>query len=130
AEKELQTVQFIKKQLARPDSVLFKVKKNNTSFGKEKGIFALTAVNNNQFMFTSTVTDAVINKEESPRHSRLFNAELRNGTLENIEPVIIQGIDSSLNQGAASISANKKTLYFTQWKKENGKNVSSIYYSS
>jgi len=130
AEKELQTVQFIKKQLARPDSVLFKVKKNNTSFGKEKGIFALTAVNNNQFMFTSTVTDAVINKEESPRHSRLFSAELRNGTLENIEPVIIQGIDSSLNQGAASISANKKTLYFTQWKKENGKNVSSIYYSS
>jgi outer membrane protein OmpA-like peptidoglycan-associated protein len=125
----LQTVQFIKKQLARPDSVLFKVKKNNTSFGKEKGIFALTAVNSNQFMFTSTITDAVIKKEESPRHSRLFYGELRNGILDNIEPIIIQGIDSSLNQGTASISPDNKTLYFTQWKKENGKNVSSIYYS-
>jgi len=130
AEKELQTIQFIKMQLARPDSVLFQVKKNNTSFGKEKGIFALTAVNNNQFMFTSTVTDAITNKGESPRHSRLFYAELRNGVLDNIEPVIIQGVDSSLSQGAASISSDKKTLYFTQWKKENGRNVSAIYYST
>ena len=130
AEKELQTIKFIKKQLARPDSVLFHVKKNNTSFGKEKGIFALTAVNSSQFMFTSTVTDALINKEENSRHSRLFYAELRNGILDNIVPVTIQGIDSSFNQGAASISADKKILYFTQWKKENGKNVSSIYYST
>ncbi|HEY5969576.1 MAG TPA: OmpA family protein [Chitinophagaceae bacterium] len=130
AERELQTIQFIKKQLARPDSVLFQVKKNNTTFGKEKGIFALTAVNNNQFMFTSTVTDAVINMEENPRHSRLFHAELNNGILDNVMPVTIQGVDSSLSQGAASISPDKKILYFTQWKKENGKNVSSIYYST
>jgi hypothetical protein len=34
-------------------------------------------------MFTSTVTDGAINKEESPRHSRLFYAELKNGVLEN-----------------------------------------------
>ena len=39
-------------------------------------------------------------------------------------------MDSSLSQGAASISPDKKILYFTQWKKENGKNVSSIYYSN
>jgi outer membrane protein OmpA-like peptidoglycan-associated protein len=81
-------------------------------------------------MFTSTVTDALTNKEENSRHSRLFYAELRNGILDNIVPVTIQGIDSSFNQGAASISADKKILYFTQWKKENGKNVSSIYYST
>ena len=130
AEKELRTIQFIKTQLARPDSVLFQVKKNHTSFGKEKGIFALTAVNDNQYIFTSTVTDAVNNKEESSNHSRLFYATLNNGVLENVEPVTLSGIDASLNQGAASISADKKILYFTQWKKENGKNISSIYYST
>jgi len=130
AEKELQTIQFIKKQLARPDSILFQVKKNHTSFGKEKGIFALTAVNSSQFMFTSTVTDAVINQQESPRHSRLFYAEHNNGILDDIELVTIKGIDSSLSQGAACISPDKKVLYFTQWKKENGKNVSSICYST
>src|SRR6187402_719748 len=115
AEKELQTIQFIKKQLARPDSVLFKVKKNNTSFGKEKGIFALTAANSSQFIFTSTVTDGVINIEENPRHSRLFYGELRNGVLENTAPIIIHGVDSSLSQGGASISPDKKILYFTEW---------------
>lgn len=130
AEKELQTIQFIKKQLARPDSVLFKVKKNSTSFGKEKGIFALTAANSSQFMFTSTVIDAVTDQHESPNHSRLFFAEFKNGVLDNIEPVIIKELDSSFSQGAASISPDKRVLYFTQWKKVNGKNLSSIFYST
>ena len=130
AEKELQTIQFIKSQSARADSVLFRVKKNSTSFGKEKGIFALTSLNDNQFIFTSTVADPVINNEESSNHSRLFYATLNNDVLENVEPVVIAGIDVSLNQGAACISADKKNLYFTQWKKENGKNISSIYFST
>ena len=130
AEKELQTIQFIKTQLARPDSVLFQVKKNTTSFGKEKGIFALTAADNNQFIFTSTVADPIVNKEESSNHSRLFYATVSDGVLENVQPVKINGIDASLNQGAASINADKKILYFTQWKKENGRNISSIYYST
>ena len=129
AEKELETIQFIKAQLARPDSILFQVKKNSTSFGKEKGIFALTSVNGNQFIFTSTVSDAAINKDESSNHSRLFYATLNNGVLEGVEPVTIDGLDASFNQGAASVSPDKKILYFTQWKKENGKNISSIYYS-
>lgn len=130
AEKELQTIQFIKTQLARPDSVLFQVKKNTTSFGKEKGIFALTAVDDNQFIFTSTVADPVVKKEESSNHSRLFYGTVNDGVLENVQPLQINGMDASLNQGAASLSADKKILYFTQWKKENGKNISSIYYST
>ncbi|HET6766062.1 MAG TPA: flagellar motor protein MotB, partial [Chitinophagaceae bacterium] len=130
AEKELQTIQFIKAQLARPDSVLFQVKKNTTSFSKEKGIFALTAADNNQFIFTSTVADPTVNKEESSNHSRLFYAAVNDGVLENVQPVKISGTDASFNQGAASLSADKKILYFTQWKKENGKNISSIFYST
>ncbi len=130
AEKELQTIQFIKTQLARPDSVLFKVKKNTTSFSKEKGIFALSAADNNRFIFTSTVADPMVNKDESSNHSRLFYATVNDGVLENVEPVKINGIDASLNQGAASLSADKKVLYFTQWRKENGKNISSIYFST
>ena len=129
AEKELETIRFIKAQLARPDSILFQVKKNSTSFGKEKGIFALSTVNGNHVIFTSTITDGAINKEESSNHSRLFYATLENGVLENVELVTIDGIDASFNQGAASLSPDKKILYFTQWKKENGKNISSIYYS-
>src|SRR5207249_2321626 len=35
---------------------------------------------------------------------------------------------TSDNQGAASISANGNRIYFTQWKKENGRIASTIYY--
>src|SRR5258705_1306346 len=45
AEKELQTVQFIRQQLARPDSVLFTIKKTQNNFSHEKGIFALNNIN-------------------------------------------------------------------------------------
>jgi OOP family OmpA-OmpF porin len=129
ADKELQTIRFIKEQLSRPDTIYYKIKKNHTDLGNEKGIFALTSLQTNQFIFTSTVTDPVINKEESPNHSRLFIAALNDGILKNSEPLKIDGVDASINQGAATISVDKKTLYFTQWKKENGKNISSIYYS-
>jgi outer membrane protein OmpA-like peptidoglycan-associated protein/tetratricopeptide (TPR) repeat protein len=129
AEKELQTVQFIRQQLARPDSILFTIKKTQNNFSHEKGIFALNNINGNYFLFTSTATNSVVANGENQYHSRLFSATLNNGTLENAVQVTIDGVDTKLNQGAACISADKNILYFTQWKKENGKNISSIYYS-
>ncbi len=130
AEKELQTIQFIKKQVTRPDTGLYQIKKTNTSFGTEKGMFAPTRINGNQFLFTSTETDSAVIAGVNPFHSRLFYATLENGSLKGIKPITIQGTDASLNQGAACISANRNFLYFTQWKKENGKNISSIYYAT
>jgi hypothetical protein len=43
AEKEKQTIQFIKSQVTRPDSMLYRIKKINTVSGTEKGIFASSA---------------------------------------------------------------------------------------
>jgi Tol biopolymer transport system component len=47
-----------------------------------------------------------------------------------MEPIIVEGADASVNQGAASVSTDGKHLYFTQWKKENGNVLSSIYLSA
>jgi len=129
AEKELRTVQFIRQQLTRADTILFTIKKTQNNFSQEKGIFALNNINGSYFLFTSTTADAAVRKGENPYHSRLFSATLNNGVLENAVQVTIDGVDTKLNQGAASVSADKNILYFTQWKKENGKNISSIYYS-
>jgi OmpA-OmpF porin, OOP family len=126
--KEKQTLQFIKSELSRPDSVLYRIQKINTAFG-DKGVFAPVAVNENLYLFTSTQTDSVA-ANINPHHNRLFNSMLTTEGLQNIEPVVIESIDSSFNQGAASISPGGKHLYFTQWKKENGQIVSSIYFSS
>jgi OmpA-OmpF porin, OOP family len=128
AVQEKQTLQFIRTQLSKPDSVLYHIQKINTAFG-DKGVFAPVSVNENQYLFTSTQTDSVA-ANINPYHNRLFNSMLTTDGLQNIEPVVIESIDSSSNQGAASISRDGMHLYFTQWKKENGQTVSSIYFST
>ncbi|MDP9230997.1 MAG: OmpA family protein, partial [Bacteroidota bacterium] len=130
AKKELETIQFIKSQVARPDSILYHIQKINTSFETEKGVFAPVATTGNQFLITSTQTDSVVTAGINPFHNRLFYSTLTDGNLQNIEAVTIEGIDASLNQGAASISANGNYLYFTQWKKEKSQTNSSVYYST
>lgn len=126
--KEKQTLQFIKAQLSKPGSVLYRIQKINTAIG-DKGVFAPVAVSGNQYLFTSTQTASAA-ANGNPYHNRLFNSMLTNDSFQNIQPVVIESIDSSLNQGTASISADGMHLYFTQWKKENGKTISSIYFSN
>jgi OOP family OmpA-OmpF porin len=130
AKKELQTLTFIQEQLARPDSILFKIQKLDIANSNEKGAFAPAFVNGNQFLISSTQADSVQVNGVNPNHSRLFSATLNNGSLEAMEPIAIPASDPMTNQGAASISADGKYLYFSQWKKEKGQTVSSIYYST
>ena len=127
AGKEKETLNYILQQLARPDSILYSVQKLNASGSVEKGIFAPAVYSGNQFLITSTQTDSVKVNGVNPFHSRLFSATYQTGSLESISPVIIASIDSAKNQGAASLSANGKHLYFTEWTKINGSTVSSIY---
>jgi OmpA-OmpF porin, OOP family len=129
AAKELDILRFIKSQLARPDSVLYNIKKINTSFGTQKGVYAPVSMMDNQLLITSTQSDSVVKAGINPFHSRLFSVSLSDGGLQNMQPVTIDAVDVSLNQGAASISADGNYLYFTQWKKENGQTISSVYYA-
>jgi len=129
AARELETLRFIKSQLARPDSVLYNFKKINASFGAQKGVYAPASMMGDQLLITSTQSDSIIKTGINPYHSRLFSVSLSEGSLQNMQPVTIDGIDISLNQGAACISASGNYLYFTQWTKENGKARSSVYFA-
>ncbi|HEU0064860.1 MAG TPA: OmpA family protein, partial [Flavisolibacter sp.] len=125
---EKQTLDFVKMQLTKPDSLLYHTQKINTDFG-DKGIYAPSAYSRNQILLTSTQLDHVT-AGANPYHNRLFSSMVSNNDLQNKEPIEFESIDSALNQGAACISADNKHLYFTQWKKENGQSVSSIYISN
>jgi OOP family OmpA-OmpF porin len=130
AEKELQTLSFIQQQLARPDSILFKTQKLDIAGSNEKGAFAPVQVRGNQFLISSTQADSAQVNGVNPYHSRLFYATLNgNGSLEALTRVAIPAPDAISNQGAAAISADGNYLYFSQWKKEKGHTVSSIYYT-
>jgi outer membrane protein OmpA-like peptidoglycan-associated protein/tetratricopeptide (TPR) repeat protein len=130
AEEELQTLQYIQQQLARPDSVLVKTKKINALNSDVKGIFAPVHLSDDQFLFTSTQTDSVQMNGVNPYHSRLFYTVLKSDSLEEMEPVELSSPDPAINQGAASMSADGKFLYFTEWEKEKGQIISSIYFSA
>jgi outer membrane protein OmpA-like peptidoglycan-associated protein/tetratricopeptide (TPR) repeat protein len=126
--KERQTLQFIRTQLSRSDSSMYHIQKITTSIG-DKGIFAPVATSENQYLFTSTQTDSVA-ADINPHHNRLFSSLFTTEGLQNVEPIIMEEIDSSFNQGAASISPDGKHLYFTQWRNENSQELASIYFSN
>ena len=129
AKKELQTLQYIRQQLARPDSVLYHTKKLNMPNSGERGAYALSRLGDNQFLVSSTQTDSVQVNGVNPHHSRLFYATLNNDSLLQVTPVLLTSAGPLDNQGASSISADGNFLYFSQWKIENGQTISSIYYA-
>lgn len=129
AEDEIQRISFIRQQIKRPDSVLYKVQKLDLAGSYEKGLFAPVHVKDGVFLISSTEADSVTEEGVNPYRSRLFYTTIKNGRLEVLEPVTFTNTERLANQGAATLSADGKFLYLTQWKNENGKTVSSIYYS-
>jgi outer membrane protein OmpA-like peptidoglycan-associated protein len=96
----------------------------------QKGVFAPVQLNSNQFLVSSTQTDSVLVNGVNPHHSRLFYATLNNDNLEEMVPLSLATDDQYINQGAATVSADGNYLYFSQWKNNGGKTVSSIYFSA
>jgi OmpA-OmpF porin, OOP family len=127
AGKEKERLGFISQQLVRPDSVLYHLQKIAINSGIETSVYAPRMGGVDQFLVTSTVKDSVTLPGVNPYHNRLFQSVWSNGSLQNLSPVAIEGNDNSLNQGTASLSPDGNTIYFTQWKKENGNSVSAIY---
>jgi len=127
AEKEWQTLQYIRQQLAAGGAGLVNSSKLKTPGSFEKGAFAVRAVSSNKYLISSTKTDTAKVKGVNPHTSRLFYATLKNDSLDQLTPVVLPVAGISDNQGAASYTADGNRIYFTQWKKDKGRIVSNIY---
>lgn len=127
AEQEWATLQYIKKQLVRPDSVLVNIRKLNMPGSYEKGGFAVVPVSRNQYLVSSTTADSPVAKGNNPYNSHLFYAELNNDSLSRITSLALPVPTALTNQGAASVTVDNSRIYFTQWQKMNGRVVSNIY---
>jgi OmpA-OmpF porin, OOP family len=128
AERELQTLQYIRKQMAAAAAGHVNSSKLNTPGSFENGAFAVRAVSGNKYLVSSTKTDSTRVKGVNPNTSRLFYATLKNDSLHQLTPVELPVAGISNNQGVASFTADGLRIYFTQWKKEKGRIVSNIYY--
>lgn len=129
AQQELKTIEFIRQQLARPDALLVKCRKLKAASGYEKGAYAVSHAGGQQYLVSSTRTDKPAADGSNPHYSRLFLATVQNDSLAQLSAVGLPSSAIAENQGAASMSADGRFMYFTQWKKENGKVVSNIFYS-
>lgn len=129
ATRELETIQFIRSQITRPDSVLYSIQKINTSVANSTGSYAPTFAGGDEWLITGTTKDSAVVPGLNPFHNRLFTASMDENGFQQMTPIIINGFDLTLNQGTPSGSPDGQLLYFTQWKKEKGENTSAIYYS-
>jgi outer membrane protein OmpA-like peptidoglycan-associated protein len=127
AEQEWATLEYIKKQLARPDTVLAHIRKLTIPDSYEKGTFAVTPLQGNQYLVSKTKTDSPIVKGYNPNNSHLFKATLENDSLTQVTQLTLSDAGPLINQGAANSNANGNCIYFTQWQKQNGRVVSGIY---
>jgi OmpA-OmpF porin, OOP family len=127
AQKEWETLQFISKQLKRPDTLLVKIRQLNMSGGHEKGTFAVAPINGDQYLVSSTKTDSGVIKGSNPYNSHLFLAKMNNDSLTQATLLALPAGDLLSNQGAGSFNALGNRIYFTQWQKVNGRTVSAIY---
>lgn len=127
ADQEWATLEYIKKQLARPDTVLAHIRKLNLPDSYEKGAFAVTPLQGNQYLVSKTKTDSPIVKGYNPNNSHLFSATLENDSLTQVTQLKLSDAGPLINQGAANSNANGNCIYFTQWQKLNGRVVSAIY---
>ncbi|HEY1200150.1 MAG TPA: OmpA family protein, partial [Niastella sp.] len=122
---EWESLQYIGKQVRRPDTILANTRKLNMPDSYERGGFAVVPLNGDRYLVTSTKTDSGIVKGTNPNNSHLFQATLTNDSLAQLTPVSFPATGLLNNQGAASSYGNK--MYFTQWQKINGKTISNIY---
>jgi outer membrane protein OmpA-like peptidoglycan-associated protein len=130
AAKELETLKYIQQQLKRPDSILYTVYKLNVPGREDRGLFAPVRVSSNEYLVSSTLHDTSLAVGVNPNQSHLFYATLMNGNLIEMTPLVLPLSKPGINQGAASLSADGAHMYFTEWNKENGQVVSTIYFTS
>src|SRR5205814_1566746 len=83
AEKELQTLQYVHKQVSTADSAVL-VKKIKTPDSYEKGAYAVVPAGGNQYLISSTQADAVGKDKGNPYHSHLLYATLNNDSLAQL----------------------------------------------
>jgi OmpA-OmpF porin, OOP family len=125
-EIEKAVLRFIKTELSRPDSILFRVNKINAS--TVPGAYSAFSTDNTNFLFTAVQKDSV-EQGLNPFHNRVFTARLNNGIVENADVIKIEGMNPLFSQGAATMKPDGSMIYFTQWQKVEGKTLSSIYYA-
>ena len=126
AQREVNNIGFIKKQLSRGDLALFTVKKAPGAINTTGASYAPVLLTNS-FLFTSTRPDSSAVKNNI-YINRIYSGDLKEGGVENIQRLDIpQDID--IHQGSVSFSPNGNIMYLTRWTISGNQKKTAIYTS-
>ncbi|BAV04038.1 Outer membrane protein OmpA [Filimonas lacunae] len=123
ATREIQNVQYIKTQLARKDAHLFTITK--LAEGKEGASYAPVKLGDTALLFTATWSQG--RKWGKAHTNYLCQASYQNGVLGDAVKAALPASD--MQEGAAALSEDGSTLYFTRWAVLSGKKSAAIYVS-
>jgi OOP family OmpA-OmpF porin len=128
---ELANLRFIQDELKKKDIALYKVSKLGGGAASAAGANYAASFSDGQLVFTSSRADSSVltSKNRNPYINTLYKAASSEGvvgTVSKLELPVAEGFE----QGTSSFTADGNRAYITRWKKENGKNVSSIFMSS
>lgn len=121
---EKQNLNFIKQATLRPDTVLFTIKPLQNT-GMQGGLSGYIK-KGNDILYTSTTTVEAETRTSNPNFSRLYIGNTSTGN-DGLQVLTFDLMPQSSHQGAASLSTDGNTLYFTHWVIENGVRKSDIY---
>lgn len=119
---ELASLSFSVQQLRKNDSFLFKI--NKLPLNSNSADYA-ASIQGNNFIFTSARKDTnEIKKNKNEFRNRLYQVDSLNS--ENVLPITFSTMND-YEYGTSTFNADGTVLFFTAWKKTEGKNIASIY---
>ena len=125
AKREIDNIDFIQQQMNRKDLKYYVVTKKENDFNAPGANYAPALADAQTLVFTST-RDNAATAVNAVHTNYLYQVDLNNSS--KAQKVSLPLMNSN-QSGAASFSADGNTMYFTEWTKENGKNLSSIFMS-
>lgn len=122
---EIANCNFIQGQLKRKDADLYKTEKLAVNV-QQGSNYAPVLDNNNNLLFTSSRADSSVltAKNKNPHVNNLYQSANQAAATKLAIAAPVAG-----EQGAASLSADGNTLYFTRWTQNGAVKSSSIYVS-
>lgn len=123
ARREVKNLQYIRVQLQKDisDYAIEPLAK-----GRHGASYAPAALGEDKILFTATWPDS--NAAANKVHlNRLYEASFSNGALANISNPSLPS--ATLHEGAAAITADGNTLYFTRWEGKDSQKHAAIYVS-
>ena len=124
ARREILNLKFIQAELAKKDLNMYKVAK--ASSGENNGAYyAPVAGPGGEIIITSTIPDSAAEKTQV-HNNRLYGAMFQNGTVTGLRKLGLPE-PKDVHQGAATVTADGNTMYFTRWTGIADKKAASIY---